>query len=158
MSTTTKNNTWKLILQLIVSIATAIATTLGVTSCMGANTLMWTDEEDNTHYHPLLGNTLQQRLYRWTDAERPQIAWLQNNWLSFLYTSLRYGDTTSATVRSRCPLPTLQPLQHWCLLWGRTWQQRQTGWHTHHRAAWTALAVVDETQEAIPKGKDRRAS
>ncbi|MGM9703470.1 MAG: smalltalk protein [Prevotella sp.] len=40
MSTTTKNNTWKLILQLIVSIATAIATTLGVTSCMGANTLM----------------------------------------------------------------------------------------------------------------------
>ena len=40
MSTTTKNNTWKLILQLIVSIATAIATTLGVTSCMGTNTLM----------------------------------------------------------------------------------------------------------------------
>ena len=30
-------NTWKLIIQLIVSIATAIATTLGVTSCMGAN-------------------------------------------------------------------------------------------------------------------------
>ena len=37
MSTETKNNTWKLIIQLIVSIATAIATTLGVTSCMGAN-------------------------------------------------------------------------------------------------------------------------
>ena len=37
MSTTNNKNTWKLILQLIVSIATAIATTLGVTSCMGAN-------------------------------------------------------------------------------------------------------------------------
>ena len=32
MSTETKKNTWKLIIQLIVSIATAIATTLGVTS------------------------------------------------------------------------------------------------------------------------------
>ncbi|MDD7224987.1 MAG: smalltalk protein [Prevotella sp.] len=31
---TTNRSTWKLILQLIVSIATAIATTLGVTSCM----------------------------------------------------------------------------------------------------------------------------
>ena len=37
MSTETKKNTWKLIIQLIVSMATAIATTLGVTSCMGAN-------------------------------------------------------------------------------------------------------------------------
>ena len=37
MSTTNTKNTWKLILQLIVSIATAIATTLGVTSCMGGN-------------------------------------------------------------------------------------------------------------------------
>ena len=37
MSTETKKNTWKLIIQLMVSIATAIATTLGVTSCMGAN-------------------------------------------------------------------------------------------------------------------------
>ena len=37
MSTETKKNTWKLSIQLIVSIATAIATTLGVTSCMGAN-------------------------------------------------------------------------------------------------------------------------
>ena len=35
MSTETKKNTWKLIIQLIVSIATATATTLGVTSCMG---------------------------------------------------------------------------------------------------------------------------
>ncbi|MCI6119561.1 MAG: smalltalk protein [Prevotella sp.] len=34
MSTTNSKNTWKLILQLIVSIATAIATTIGVTSCM----------------------------------------------------------------------------------------------------------------------------
>ena len=32
-----KKNTWKLIIQLSGSIATAIATTLGVTSCMGAN-------------------------------------------------------------------------------------------------------------------------
>ena len=31
---TTNRSTWKLILQLIVSIATAIATTLGVTCCM----------------------------------------------------------------------------------------------------------------------------
>ena len=37
MSTTNTKNTWKLILQLIVSIATAIATTIGVTSCMGTN-------------------------------------------------------------------------------------------------------------------------
>ena len=37
MSTETKKNTWKQIIQLIVSIAMAIATTLGVTSCMGAN-------------------------------------------------------------------------------------------------------------------------
>ena len=37
MSTETNKHTWKLIIQLIVSIATAIATTLGVTSCMGAN-------------------------------------------------------------------------------------------------------------------------
>ena len=37
MSTETKKNTWKLIILLIVWIATAIATTLGVTSCMGAN-------------------------------------------------------------------------------------------------------------------------
>ena len=37
MNSETKMNTWKLIIQLIVSIATAIATTLGVTSCMGAN-------------------------------------------------------------------------------------------------------------------------
>ncbi|MDD6895224.1 MAG: smalltalk protein [Prevotellaceae bacterium] len=37
MSTPIKKETWKLIVQLIVSIATAIATTLGVTSCMGAN-------------------------------------------------------------------------------------------------------------------------
>ena len=37
MSPETKKNTWNLIIQLIVSIATAIATTLGVTSCMGAN-------------------------------------------------------------------------------------------------------------------------
>ncbi len=34
MSTINKKETWKLIIQLIVSIATAIATTLGVTSCM----------------------------------------------------------------------------------------------------------------------------
>ena len=31
-------NTWKFILQLIISILTAIMTTLGVTSCMGAMT------------------------------------------------------------------------------------------------------------------------
>ena len=37
MSTETKKNTWKLILQLIVAALSAIATTLGVTSCMGAN-------------------------------------------------------------------------------------------------------------------------
>ena len=37
MSTETKKNTWKLIIRLIVSIATAIDTTLGVTRCMGAN-------------------------------------------------------------------------------------------------------------------------
>ncbi len=30
-----KKETWKLILQLIVSVLTAIGTTLGVTSCMG---------------------------------------------------------------------------------------------------------------------------
>ncbi len=30
-----KKETWKLILQLIVSILTAVGTTLGVTSCMG---------------------------------------------------------------------------------------------------------------------------
>ncbi len=30
-----KRETWKLILQLIVSVLTAIGTTLGVTSCMG---------------------------------------------------------------------------------------------------------------------------
>ncbi len=30
-----KRETWKLILQLLVSILTAIGTTLGVTSCMG---------------------------------------------------------------------------------------------------------------------------
>ncbi len=30
-----KKETWKLVLQLIVSILTAIGTTLGVTSCMG---------------------------------------------------------------------------------------------------------------------------
>ncbi|MCR4853326.1 MAG: smalltalk protein [Prevotella sp.] len=30
-----KKDTWKLILQLIVSILTAVGTTLGVTSCMG---------------------------------------------------------------------------------------------------------------------------
>ncbi|MBO4827615.1 MAG: smalltalk protein [Prevotella sp.] len=30
-----KKETWKFILQLIISILTAIATTLGVTSCMG---------------------------------------------------------------------------------------------------------------------------
>ena len=35
MSTTNKSNTWKLILQLIVAALSAIATTLGVTSCMG---------------------------------------------------------------------------------------------------------------------------
>ena len=35
---TTNRSTWKLILQLIVSIATAIATTLGVTSCMA---MLW---------------------------------------------------------------------------------------------------------------------
>ncbi len=34
MSTINKKETWKLIIQLIVSIATAIATTLGVTSCI----------------------------------------------------------------------------------------------------------------------------
>ena len=37
MSTTNKTNNWKLILQLIVAALSAIATTLGVTSCMGAN-------------------------------------------------------------------------------------------------------------------------
>ena len=31
-----KNETWKFILQTIASILTAIATTLGVTSCLGA--------------------------------------------------------------------------------------------------------------------------
>lgn len=35
-----KSSTWKLILQLIVAALSAIATTLGVTSCMGANTLL----------------------------------------------------------------------------------------------------------------------
>jgi len=30
-----KKETWKFIIQLIISILTAIATTLGVTSCMG---------------------------------------------------------------------------------------------------------------------------
>ena len=34
MSTPIKKETWKLIVQLIVSIATAIAATLGVTSCI----------------------------------------------------------------------------------------------------------------------------
>ncbi|MBO4785968.1 MAG: smalltalk protein [Prevotella sp.] len=29
-----KNETWKLILQIVISILTAIATTLGVTSCL----------------------------------------------------------------------------------------------------------------------------
>ena len=37
MSTTNKTNTWKLILQLRVAALSAIPTTLGVTSCMGAN-------------------------------------------------------------------------------------------------------------------------
>jgi hypothetical protein len=31
-----KKETWKFIIQLVISILTAIATTLGVTSCMGA--------------------------------------------------------------------------------------------------------------------------
>jgi len=31
-----KNEKWKFIIQLIISILTAIATTLGVTGCMGA--------------------------------------------------------------------------------------------------------------------------
>ena len=30
-----KRETWKLIIQMVISILTAIATTLGVTSCMG---------------------------------------------------------------------------------------------------------------------------
>ena len=37
MSTTNKTNTWKLILRMIVAALSAIDTTLGVTSCMGAN-------------------------------------------------------------------------------------------------------------------------
>ena len=41
MSTETKKNTWKLIIQLIVSIPTAMATTLGVTSCWGANVFFY---------------------------------------------------------------------------------------------------------------------
>ena len=36
MSNTTKTNTWKLILQLLVAALSAIATTLGVTSCIGS--------------------------------------------------------------------------------------------------------------------------
>lgn len=32
--------TWKYIIQLIVAILTAVGTTLGVTSCMGANNLL----------------------------------------------------------------------------------------------------------------------
>ena len=31
-----KRETWKFVIQLVISILTAIATTLGVTSCMGA--------------------------------------------------------------------------------------------------------------------------
>jgi len=31
-----KKETWKFIIQMVISILTAIATTLGVTSCMGA--------------------------------------------------------------------------------------------------------------------------
>jgi len=31
-----KRETWKFIIQMVISILTAIATTLGVTSCMGA--------------------------------------------------------------------------------------------------------------------------
>ncbi len=30
-----KRETWKLIIQMVISVLTAIATTLGVTSCMG---------------------------------------------------------------------------------------------------------------------------
>ena len=37
MSSTSKSSTWKLVLQLIVAVLSAIATTLGVTSCMGVN-------------------------------------------------------------------------------------------------------------------------
>ena len=37
MSSTSKSSTWKLVLQLIVAALSAIATTLGVTSCMGVN-------------------------------------------------------------------------------------------------------------------------
>lgn len=33
---TMKKETWKFIIQMVISILTAIATTLGVTSCMGA--------------------------------------------------------------------------------------------------------------------------
>lgn len=35
MSAENKKNTWKMVINMIISILTAIATTLGVTSCMG---------------------------------------------------------------------------------------------------------------------------
>lgn len=35
MSADNKKNTWKMVINMIISILTAIATTLGVTSCMG---------------------------------------------------------------------------------------------------------------------------
>ena len=41
MSSTSKSSTWKLVLQLIVAALSAIATTLGVTSCMGVNQYVW---------------------------------------------------------------------------------------------------------------------
>lgn len=35
MSTESKKETWKLIINMVISILTAIATTFGLTSCMG---------------------------------------------------------------------------------------------------------------------------
>ena len=50
MSTTNKSNTWKLVLQLIVAALSAIATTLGVTSCMGANVYLRQNTEVNPNF------------------------------------------------------------------------------------------------------------
>ena len=52
MSTTNKSNTWKLVLQLIVAALSAIATTLGVTSCMGANIYLYMALRQNTEVNP----------------------------------------------------------------------------------------------------------
>ncbi len=131
-----KNSKWKLVIQILISILTALGTSVGVSSCMTCATVV---SGTDRHVAPPARLSARHRL----PLRHPTRRNARNG------TTGIYGGGT---------LPGTQQILDRCVLRGRTRRRRTACRHSHRGATTGSEAAAPGTETALPPRPHRRPS